>query len=277
MSRNSSRKKATAGLENDKPAPADPVATTGFNFSAPTEHVDLPSGGKFYPEGHPLHDKDTVEIKYMTAKEEDILTSQNLIKKGVVIDRLIDSLILTEGVSTDDLVVGDKNAVMVASRILAYGPEYICDVTDPKTQQVSSHTFNLADCPFKKLSKNVKENSFEVTLPISKKKIKFSLLTGKEEKLIEKDLDASKKVGVIAPELTTRLRYLIKEVDGDNSQSVINDISLNMLARDSMYLRKEIQKVSPDIELTQEIEIGGESVKVDIPMTVGFFWPDSEG
>ena len=240
----------------------------------PSEIIDLPSEGKLYPKEHPCSNG-KIEIKYMTAKEEDILTSQNLIKKGVVIDRVLDSLILTEGVRTDDLIIGDKNAVMVAARVLAYGPEYACEITNPTNGERVKYTFNLADCPFKKLPKDVKENSFEVTLPISKKKIKFSILTGKEENLIEKDLKASQKLGSVSPELTTRLRYVIKEVDGDSSQSVINNIAVNMLARDSMYLREEMLKVSPDIELSQEIDIEGESVKVDIPMTVGFFWPDS--
>ena len=240
----------------------------------PSEVIDLPSEGRLYPEGHPLKDG-KVEIKYMTAKEEDILTSQNLIQKGVVIDRLLDSLILTEGVKTDDMILGDKNAVMVAARILAYGPEYECQVTNPNTGELINHTFNLADCPFKKSSKNVKENLFDLTLPISKSKIKFSILTGKEEKLIEEDLKASKKLGSVLPELTTRLRYMIKEVDGDNSQSAINNTAVNMLARDSMVLREELKKVSPDIDLTQEIEIEGETVKVAIPMTVGFFWPEA--
>ena len=217
----------------------------------PSEVIDLPSEGRLYSEGHPLKDG-KIEIKYMTAREEDILTSQNLIKKGLVVDKLLDSLILTEGVKSDDLILGDKNAVMVAAR-------------------------NLAECPFKKLPKDVKENLFEVTLPISKRKIKFSLLTGKDERLIDEELNASKKVGAVSPELTTRLRYLIKEVDGDNSQSVINEISQNILSRDSMYLREEIKKVTPDIIMEQEIDLGGEAVKVDIPMTVGFFWPNSWG
>ena len=243
----------------------------------PSEVIDLPSEGKLYPEGHPLKDG-KIEIKYMTAKEEDILTSQNLIKKGVVIDRLIDSLILTNGVKQDDLVLGDKNAVMVAARILAYGPEYVCEVTNPNTGQAITHTFNLADCPFKKLPKDITENKFEIELPISKKKITFKLLTGKEEVLINEELKSSKKLGTdYSPELTTRLRHTIISVDGDESQATINNFVQNLLARDSMYLRKEIKKVTPDIELSQEIEIGGESVKVNIPMTVGFFWPDTEG
>ena len=242
----------------------------------PSEIIDLPSEGKLYPKEHPCSNG-KIEIKYMTAKEEDILTSQNLIKKGVVVDTLLNSLILTNGVKIDDLLLGDKNAIMVAARILAYGPEYTCEVTNPKTGEAQTHTFNLADCPFKKLPKGITENSFEVTLPVSKKKIKFCILTGKEEQMIEKDLKASKKLNSVTPELTTRFRYLIKEVDGDDSKSIINEISQNMLSRDSMFLRKQIRDVAPDIELSQEIDIEGESVKVNIPMTVGFFWPDTEG
>ena len=242
----------------------------------PSEVIDLPSEGRLYPKDSPLSNG-KIEIKYMTAKEEDILTSANLIKKGVVIDRLLDSLILTNGVKVEDLILGDKNAVMVAARILAYGPEYICDVTNPNTGEVSTQTFNLADCPFKKLPKDITENKFETTLPVSKKKITFKILTGKDEVDINKDLQASKKLGSVSPELTTRLRYMITSVEGDESQSTISNIAVNMLARDSMYLRGEMKKITPDIELEQEIEIGGDTVKVDIPMTVGFFWPDTEG
>jgi len=241
----------------------------------PSEIIDLPSEGKLYPEGHPLKDG-KIEVKYMTAKEEDILTSQNLIKKGVVIDRLLDSLILTDGVKQEDMILGDKNAIMVAARILAYGPEYICDVTNPNSGQIINHTFNLADCPFKKLPEGITENKFEVDLPIAKKKVTFKLLTGKEETIINEELKASKKLGSdVSPELTTRLRHTIISVDGDDSQSTINNFVQNLLARDSMHLRKEIRKVTPDIELQQEIDLGGETVTVDIPMTVGFFWPES--
>ena len=239
----------------------------------PSEVVDLPSKGLLYPKDHPCS-SGQIEIKYMTAKEEDILTSRNLIQKGIVLDKLMESVIIDEKVKLDDLLLGDKNAIMVAARILAYGPEYVCEITNPTTGELQEQVFNLADCPFKETEKDVTENLFECELPISKKKIKFSLLTGKEEKLIDVDLKASAKfAGGVVPELTTRLRYLIKEVDGDDSQSVINQTAMNMLARDSIFLREELQKVSPDIELSQEIEIGGQSVKVDIPMTVEFFWP----
>jgi len=242
----------------------------------PTEVIDLPSGGKVYPKDSPLAEG-KIELKYMTTKEEDILMSENLIKKGVVIDKLLDSLIVTKGVNQASLVLGDKNAVLVASRILAYGPEYTAEVTNPNNlEQKVEHTFDLTTCPFKTLPDGVDytDNSFDYTTEIGKNKIKFRLLTGAEEVLIEKDLKQSAKFGY-SSDITTRLRYTITEVDGDNKPETINSFSQNMLARDSVALRNYIQSISPDIDLTSEIEIGGETVSVSIPLTVGFFWPNS--
>ena len=159
----------------------------------PTEVIDLPSEGKLYPKDSPLS-SGKLEVKYMTAKEEDILTSANLIKKGLAVEKLLDSLIVTENVKIDDLVLGDKNAVMVAARVLAYGPEYTCDITNPNNGEMMNHTFNLADCPFKKLPTDINGNSFSLDLPISKKTIEFKLLTGREEKLIDEELKASSKL-----------------------------------------------------------------------------------
>jgi len=242
----------------------------------PSEVIDLPSGGKLYSNDSPLREG-KIEIKYMTAKEEDILTSQNLIKKGLVIEKLLDSLILTNGVKSEDLVIGDKNAVMVAARILAYGPEYTCEVTNPNTGEKLTHTFNIADCPFIKLPKGVDGNNFDFELPVSKQKVTFKLLTGKDERMINEELNRIKKLGTqVIPELTTRLRYLITSVDGNDEQSTINLFVENMLSKDSLSFRQEITKVTPDIDLSQEIEIEGETVTVGIPMTVNFFWPDTE-
>ncbi len=242
----------------------------------PSEVIDLPSEGKVYPKDSPVSNG-KIEIKYMTAREEDILTSQNLIKKGVVIDKLLDSLIVTPGVKCDDLILGDKNAVMVAARVLAYGPEYNCEVSHPRTGQTIQTSINLTDCPFRKLPKGVSSNNFEISLPVSKQKVTFKLLTGHDERKIDEELEASKKTGSeVSPELTTRLRYCVSSVNGDDSQTTINNFINNLLARDSLFLRGEMKKMTPDIELNSEVEIGGETVKVDIPMTVGFFWPDSE-
>jgi len=240
-----------------------------------SETIDLPSEGRVYPKDSPLA-TGKIEIKYMTAREEDILTSQNLIKKGVVIDKLLDSLILTDGVKSADLILGDKNAVMVAARVLAYGPEYVVDITNPNTDEKIQHTFNLADCPFKKLPDDINSNEFEIQLPVSKQTISFKLLTGKEETQIEEELKRVSKVGSqVSPELTTRLRYTITAVDGNSGAVVINKFVENMLSRDSLAFRNKINEISPDIELKQEVEMGGEMVEVDIPLTIEFFWPSS--
>ena len=242
----------------------------------PTEVIDLPSEGKVYSKESPLS-SGKLELKYMTTREEDILMSENLIKKGVVIDKLLDSLIVTKGVKQEELILGDKNAVLIASRILAYGPEYTAEVANPKdSEETVSHTFDLSTCPFKELSKDVdySDNSFNYTTDIGKTKIKFKLLTGADEALIEKDLKQSSKYGY-STDITTRLRYTITEVDGDSKPETITEFTQNLLARDSVALRKYIADISPDIDLTSEIEIGGETVSVSIPLTVAFFWPDT--
>jgi len=242
----------------------------------PTEVIDLPSGGKVYIKDSPLS-SGKLELKYMTTREEDILMSENLIKKGVVIDKLLDSLIVTKGVKQEDLVLGDKNAVLVAARILAYGPEYTAEVANPKdSEETVSHTFDLSACPFKELPQDVdySDNSFDYTTDIGKTKIKFKLLTGADEALIEKDLKQSSKYGY-STDITTRLRYTITEVDGDSKPETITEFTQNLLARDSIALRNHIKEISPDIDLTSEIEIGGETVSVSIPLTVAFFWPDT--
>jgi len=160
---------------------------------------------------------------------------------------------------------------------LAYGPEYTTEVANPKdSEETVSHTFDLSQCPFKKLSKDVDytDNSFNYTTDIGKNKIKFKLLTGADEALIEKDLKQSSKYGY-STDITTRLRYTITEVDGDSKSETITEFTQNLLARDSIALRKYIADISPDIDLTSEIEIGGETVSVSIPLTVAFFWPQS--
>ena len=241
----------------------------------PSEIIDLPSGGKIYGKDSPLYDG-KLELKYMTAKEEDILTSQNLIKKGIVLDKLLDSLILTAGVSTKNLLVGDKNAVMVASRILAYGPEYQAEIINPITDEKVSHEFDLSACEFKQLPEGVdySSNEFEFELPVTKSKVVFKLITGLEENTINEEINSRKKIGQSA-EITTRMKHSIVSVNGESEKPAINSIVDNMLSRDSLALREEMARVAPDIDLSQEIEMEGEMVKVDIPMTINFFWPSA--
>ena len=241
------------------------------DFKFPTETIDLPSGGKIYGSDSPLS-SGKIELKYMTAKEEDMLTSQNLIKKGTVIDKVLNSLIVTPGVVADDLLIGDKNAVMVAARILAYGGNYVAEVLvdGEKIEQ----TFDLTACEFKSIPTDVdySVNKFELVLPVTKAKIEYKLLTGKDENSIMNEVKSLKKIGSSA-EITTRLKHVITSVNGEDDKSIINNFVDSMLSRESLFLREEVARINPDIDLKQEVEIGGETVSLDIPMTVEFFWP----
>ena len=239
----------------------------------PSEVIDLPSEGKLYPEGHPCKDG-KIELKYMTAKEEDILSSQNLITKGVVLDRLFDSLIVTKGVKQQDLLIGDKNAVMVAARVLAYGPEYVASVLHEGVEHEVS--FDLSKVDYKPLDPDVEYNgnSFPFTLPRAGLEVKIKLFTGKEEKISEQEITATKKTG-ISSTVTSRLRQMIVAVGDDTSQATIYKLVVNMLSADSLALREFYARIQPDVILEQEVEIGGDMVKVNIPLTVRFFWPDA--
>jgi len=242
-------------------------------FKFPTETIDLPSGGRLYSEDSPLS-SGKIELKYMTAKEEDILTSQNLIKKGLVIDKLLNSLIVSKEVTSDDLLIGDKNAVMVAARILAYGGDYNVEITNPNTGEKVQQTFDLTSCKFKELPTDIdySKNEFEMELPITKIKITFKLLTGKDEVKITEELKSLAKIGKTA-EVTTRLKAVITSVNDETNKSIISNFVDNMLSKESLYIRDEISRINPDINLKQEIEMEGETTEVDIPMTVEFFWP----
>tara|TARA_Y100001963_G_scaffold121311_1_gene169746 strand:- start:14345 stop:15142 length:798 start_codon:yes stop_codon:yes gene_type:complete len=247
---------------------------TQSTMKFPSEIIDLPSGGKLYPEDSPIRNG-KIELKYMTAKEEDILTSQNLIKKGVVIDMLLNSLIVTPGVDVNDLLLGDKNAVMIASRILAYGPEYIVNITDPDTGNKREHTFDLSQLEFKEMPADIEfdKNEFEFECPVMKNKIKFKLLMGRDEKELNKDLKAMSKIGTDR-ELTTRMKAAVLAIDGNEDRGLIGNFIDNMLSRDALAFRKHLRELQPDIEVKQNIETEeGNTVEVAIPMTVNFFWP----
>ena len=239
----------------------------------PTEIVDLPSKGYFYPETSPLS-SGKLELKYMTAKEEDILTSQNLIKQGTVIDILLQSLIVDKTVKVEDLLIGDKNAIMVAARILGYGKDY--DFTyDGEEQKVDLTTLKPIELDESQLKKG--SNQFEYVLPKSERKITFKLLTGKDEKNIDAEVKAREKLGGSSTgELTTRLKNIITSVDGNVDRSYINNFVDNeFLSIDSLEFRKHMATVTPDIDMTTIIMVDGEETEVTIPVTVRFFWPST--
>jgi hypothetical protein len=239
-------------------------------FKLPTEVIELPSKGLLYPEGSELA-KGTVEMKYMTAKEEDILTNQSYIQKGIVLDKLMKSLIVSK-INYDDLLIGDKNAIMVAARILGYGKEYSFSVLG------EDHTLDLSTLDNKPLKEELfkdGKNNFEFTLPHSGNHVTFKLLTHKDEQDINRELEGLKKINKDnSPELTTRLKYLITSVEGKTEKKDIREFVDNyLLARDSRALREYVKEIQPDVDLTFFPD--GSNDRVNIPIGVSFFWPDA--
>lgn len=256
------------------------VVETVQKLDIPTEIIDLPSKGWFYPEGHPLS-SGKIEMKYMTAKEEDILSSPNLIKQGVVIDKLLQSLIVTK-INYNDLLTVDKNAIFIAARILGYGNDYEVEITCPSCSAKGKHHIDLSEFEDKSIDWSLftkGQTTFNFTLPASKKELTLKFLTHGDEKAIEEDVKSLKKLTKIVgvdPELTTRLKHLIVAVDGDQTKSVINKTVDTMLSRDSLALRQFLKQVTPDIDSTFAYACPScdyEVEKMVMPIGVSFFWP----
>ena len=241
-------------------------------FNLPTEVIELPSKGLLYPEGHPLAEG-KVEIKYMTAKEEDILTNQNYIKNGSVIDRLLQSLIVTK-FDYNDLLTGDKNAIMIAARILAYGAKY--DVTyNGVDQEIDLST--LENLPIDEGLYKRGENEFSYTLPHTKNDITFKILTGHDERKIEAELKSLKKISKTASnEVTVRLYRTITSVNGSTEAKDIKEFTSNyFLAKDVREFRKYYKSVNPDVDMDVMVTNDeGEEEIVALPIGLSFFWPD---
>ena len=250
-------------------------------YAFPTEVLSLPSKGLLYPKDSPLS-SGTIEVKYMTAKEEDILTSTNLIEKGLVIDKLLVSVIADPKVKLDDLLVGDKNALMLGTRVLGYGKDYEVTIEDPDTGLDVEHTFDLTKLETKKVDEKVfksGKNKFSFTLPNSKRVIEFKLLTHKDERDIDSELKGLEKISRatgIQSQLTTRLKYQILSVDGDSKKSTINNFVDNeFLSRDAHAFRGYINEIMPDVDMSYTYfdENDREEKEMMVPMTISFLWP----
>lgn len=257
------------------------VMRDDFGFEVPVESIPLPSNGVVYPPESPIHCKETVDIRAMTAREEDILTSRALIKKGTVITELIKSCLTDKRIQVQDMIAGDRNAIMVALRITGYGAEYAVEADCPRCNTRSKQEFNLADMPIKRLEiepASKGQNVFEFKLPVTKKAVHFKFLTGKDEEEITTIQERSKKQGAIADNIvTTRLQYSIVAIDGKTERGLINGFIRNMPARDSMALRKHIEANEPGIEMKGEFDCSacGEQSEVRVPLGASFFWPDA--
>ena len=246
----------------------------------PAEEVTLPSKGILYSPDSPLS-KGTIEMKYMTAREEDILTNPNFIKAGTVIDKLLNSLIITPNVDIDDLLTGDKNALMVAARVLGYGAEYEIKRLHPETNLASEAIVDLSKVKDVYLDEKLivdNKNEFEFTLPTSKTLITFKLITNKDEKLIEKEIEGMQKLSKVAPEGVIRMKHTILSVNGDYDKKTIRTfIDNNLLARDARALRKYITDIQPGIDMNVNVEFkdGYVEESVYMPIGINFFWPDA--
>jgi len=236
-------------------------------FKIPTETVELPSKGLLYPEDSPLS-KGEIEMKYMTAKEEDILTNNNYISNGTVIDKLLQSLIVTENVNFNDLLIGDKNAIMIAARILSYGKDYTFNYGGKE------YTVDLTGLKNKEVDIKEGKNEYEFTLPKSENKVTFKFLTHKNEREIENEMKGLKKLNKdSSTETTTRLKHTLTSVNGLVEKKDIREfVDKYLLAADARALRKFMVTVTPDVDLVFYPD--GVSGGVDLPIGIGFFWPD---
>lgn len=293
MSRNEGRLGLGDGPTQDE-TPAATTAAVGlgvpgtsdqspaFNWSVPTEFVELPSNGAFYPPEHPLHQQTTVEIRYMTAKEEDILTSRSLLKEGVALDRMLQNLIVDKTLHISSLLVGDKNALLVAARKTGYGPAYETNVTCPSCENTEAFSFDISNPPVKDIQANARDvdtviredGSVAITLPMSKATVTCRLLTGEDEIRLSKEMQrkSKKKVETTA---TDSFRAYITSINGDDSPFSIESFIHSMPAMDARHLRKTYSAIVPDIDLTQTYDCTscGYESEMEVPLGVDFFWP----
>lgn len=249
-----------------------------LNFINPTEYVKIPSGGRFYPEGHPLYGCDSVEINMMTAKEEDILTNRSLLKKGVAIDKLVKSLLVNKSIDPRDLYIGDKNAIVISARTSAYGSEYAASVTCPQCGDVSEISYDLdqviedSESKEHQIPKDVtmnNRNNFVITLPKTGISAEVRLLNGHDN--ITK-LTANKNVGLLQS-----FKTFVVSLNNVTDRKMINQFLESMPAADSKYLRETYAKITPNIDLTQDYECAacGFEQEMEVPLTADFFWPKS--
>ena len=258
-----------------------------FLAMVPAELVPLPSKGRVYPEGHSLHNAEFVEIRHMTARDEDILTTRSFIRRGNVIDVLIKNCLVNKKIDVKDLLVGDRNAIMVTLRITGFGPQYVAKVTHPVSNEEFEHTFQLDGLPVKELGANpitAGENLFDLKLPKSNVKILFRLLTGADEDVVNRQIEAQRKhlQGGVDTLVTSRLKQQILRLEDQAGNStedrgVISQFVDNMSSFDSEAFRDYVDKIEPDVDMRQEVTcpVTGEVGEVEIPIGIEFFWPRS--
>jgi len=283
MSRNKQRTAAATDAVAAT-APTTPAAPASLSYVTPTEFVELPSRGKFYSTDHPLHGKEVIEMRYMTAKDEDILTSPALLKNGIAINRLIENLIVDKNIVIDSLLVGDKNAIILAARISGYGEQYNVKVNCPSCGATNENSFDLSQISYNygvqpEDGNNVSltsEGTFVVTLPTTQFDAEFRLLNGGDETHLEQAANKLRKLKLPEASATTLLKQLVVSVNGVAVPSEISNFIDNMPAQDARYLRACVATVTPNIDMTQDVECSscGTTTEMAVPFTSEFFWPN---
>jgi hypothetical protein len=288
LSKRRNNSQRTGAPQPDAPTPPPPVIETPptdiFSFISPTEFVELPSKGLLYAADHPLYESDVIEIRHMTAKEEDILTSESLIKQGVALDRLIDSLIVDKNITASNLLVGDKNAVLVAVRVTGFGPEYKVGITCPVCADENSVECDLSSLPHKEIDLDhnnavqLPSGNYEMTFPHYKGLvIEVKLLNGADEKRIVKQRDKKKKTkgpdSLITDQLTAIIVRINEYTDAPSLQRFITECPTKI----TREIRAIYDAITPDIDMTLEFECSECEYegKVGLPLTAEFFWPRS--
>ena len=253
----------------------------------PTEVIPLPTKGWFYPETSPLASGE-IELKQMTAKEEDLLANQELIKKGKVLDKLIESLIVNKSIRPDEILIPDKNAIFISIRRLAYGDDYPVSITCPNCGGTNKVNVNLANLEYRKFEfekypKGI--NNFTFKLPHSGVVLTYKLNNQTDEQSIDAELTQIRKISKEnTAELTTRLKYLISSVDGNADRATIRRfVEEKLTARDNLEFRRHMRANTPDVDMTFEFKCGdpnntGCSLerRLDMPIGASFLWPDLE-
>jgi hypothetical protein len=265
-------------------SPPQTQPSMDVSWATPTELVDLPSRGIFYAANHPLHNTETVEIRHMTAKDEDILTNRSLLRKGLALDRLIEGVLMNKSIKSTSLLLGDKNAILIAARVSAYGADYMASVTCPACTTQQDFEFDLdalavKDEPADGLDDGVtktESGTFMVTLPVSNVDIEVKFLTGADERKVTREAERKRKRNIDSSLFTDQLKSFIVSVDGDEEHLALQQFIAKMTARDARHLRRIYSELMPDINLNQEFvcENCGHEADMEVPLGSNFFWPD---
>lgn len=282
MSRNNASRLGTSVKDGVPDFVATNNSASGkLDFAVPTEFVTLPSKGKYYPEDHPLYNVEEIEIKHMTAKEEDIIASRSLLQKGLIIDRLIESVVLDKRIKAEGLLIGDKNAIMIAARITGFGSEYPISVACPNCGNSGQHEFDLSGLEQTEGNSgnfdvvNMEGRNFEIKLPHTKATVEVKLLTGHEERKLNETMKLRAKKNLPESAVLGMFRSFIISVNGVMNASEVSRFMENLPTRDSRYLRHAYQSIVPNVIMEQVFDCAscGHSGEVNVPLTAEFFWP----